>query len=181
MSGIGVGDEGWKVLYTFLMNILQDASGCVWSDEWTAGYYAEEKKAGEYTAKNFSVNGSETVITPAGTFENCRHISFDFAAWGYFSSRSDYWFAPGVGIVKFEHPFGDGKCAVWQLTDYRGTGEGYFPTDDGLFRRYEPDSLSDGWHGSVEFTFDEDEDGIVMFKNALGTQDRVNYEESMKK
>ena len=78
--------------------------------------------------------------------------------------------------MRFEHPFGDGKCAVWELTEYRGKGNGYFPTDDGLFRRYEPASLGDGWHGSVEYTFDTDESGTVMLKDALGNRDRIDYE-----
>lgn len=171
------GTEGYKVLYTFFLTLLQDAVGCVWSEEWTDGYTVEEKIIGKYVTRNFRVNSGETVITPAGCFANCRHIGFEYAAWGYFSGKSDYWFAPGVGIVKFEHPFGEGHTALWQLVDYRGVGEGYFPTDDGLFRRYEPESLGDGWHGSVEYTCDEDESGTVLFKNALGTQDRANYEE----
>ena len=78
--------------------------------------------------------------------------------------------------MRFEHPYGDGKCAVWQLAAYKGTGTGYFPTDDGLFRRYQAEALSDGWHGAVEYTFDVDETGTVLFKDALGTQDRADYE-----
>ena len=66
---------------------------------------------------------------------------------------------------------------MWHLTSYKGTGKGYFPIDDGLFRRYEPESIWDGWHGSLEYTFDTDESGTVMFKNALGNQDRANFEE----
>ena len=65
------------------------------------------------------------------------------------------------------------------MTDYTGSGCGWFPTDDGLFRRYEPDTLGDGWEASVEFTFDEDENGTVMFKNALGTQAMENYKKSV--
>lgn len=106
MSKCGRKNEGYKVLYTFFLDILQDAVGCVWSDEWIDGYTVDEKKAGKYVTKNFSVNGGETVAVPAGSFADCRHISFDFDAWGYFSGRSDYWFAPGVGIVKFAHRSG---------------------------------------------------------------------------
>lgn len=36
------------------------------------------------------------------------------------------------------------------------------------------------WRGSVEYTFDEDEDGLVVFRNALGNQARENYEADMK-
>ena len=70
---------------------------------------------------------------------------------------------------------------MWELTGYSGKGKGFFPTDDGLFRRYEPGSLGDGWRASVEFTFDEDETGTVMFKNALGNQNREDYERSANK
>ena len=181
MSDCGRKCVGYKVLYSFFFSILQDAAGCLWSDKWQDGYHFDERKSGKYVTKNFNVKGGETVITPAGTFENCLRVSFDFQAWGYFSGRSEYLFADGVGIVRFEHPYGEGKCAVWQLTEYKGTGEGFFPTDDGLFRRYEADALSDGWHGSVEYTFDEDETGTVMFKDALGNQDRADYEKMRKK
>ena len=176
MSAYGTDSEGYKLLYSFFLCILQDATGCLWSDEWKDGYHFDEKKAAEYVTRNFNVNGGETVQTPAGTFENCLCVSFDYDAWGYFSGKSEYRFADGIGVVRFEHPFGDGKCAVWELTEYRGKGSGYFPTDDGLFRRYEPASLGDGWHGSVEYTFDADESGTVMFKDALGNRDRIDYE-----
>ena len=172
---------GYKVLYSFFFEILRDAAGCMWSDEWQDGYHYDERKSGRYVTKNFNVKGGETLVTPAGTFENCLQVSFDYVAWGYFSGRSEYLFADGVGIVRFEHPYGDGKSAVWQLTEYKGTGEGFFPTNDGLFRRYEAEALSDGWHGSVEYTFDEDESGGVMLKDALGTQDRSCYEKAKKK
>lgn len=181
MSDCGRKCVGYKVLYSFFFTILQDAAGCLWSDKWQDGYHFDERKSGKYVTKNFNVKGGETVITPAGTFENCLRVSFDFQAWGYFSGRSEYLFADGVGIVRFEHLYGEDKCAVWQLTEYKGTGKGFFPTDDGLFRRYEADALSDGWHGSVEYTFDEDETGTVMFKNALGNQDRADYEKMKKK
>ncbi len=181
MSDCGRKCVGYKVLYSFFFTILQDAAGCLWSDKWQDGYHFDERKSGEDVTKNFNVKGGETVVTPAGTFENCLRVSFDFQAWGYFSGRSEYLFADGVGIVRFEHPYIEDKCAVWQLTEYKGTGKGFFPTDDGLFRRYEADALSDGWHGSVEYTFDEDETGTVMFKNALGNQDRADYEKMKKK
>ena len=181
MAGCGTDCVGYKVLYSFFFEILRDAAGCMWSDEWQDGYHYDERKTGRYVTKNFNVKGGETVVTPAGTFENCLQVSFDYEAWGYFSGRSEYLFADGVGIVRFEHPYGDGKSAVWQLTEYKGTGEGFFPTNDGLFRRYEAEALSDGWHGSVEYTFDEDESGGVMLKDALGTQDRSCYEKAKKK
>lgn len=170
------GSEGRKILYSFFLAILNDAAGCVWSDEWCDGYHFDEKKADNYTTKDFTVTSVENVRTSAGTFKNCRRVSFDYGAEGYFSGRSEYLFAEGVGIVKFKHPFGKDKCAVWELVGFKGTGEGFFPTDDGLFRRYEAVGIGDGWHGSVEYTFDVDEAGTVMLKNARGDQDREAYE-----
>ncbi len=179
------GDEGYKVLYSFLYDILYDAAGTIWSDEWIPGYH-DERNVPTWKGKSnhlvFDVLDEETVITKAGTFENCRHIKFDLTGpeggYGYRGGKMEYWFAPEIGIVKFSRPYGkDGKLdCIWELTDYRGKGEGYFPVADSLFRRYEPTELGNGWHGSVEYTFDEDESGIVLFRNALGTQDRANYE-----
>jgi len=180
------GDEGYKVLYSFLYDILYDAAGTIWSDEWVPGYHDERNvpRWGKSNHLVFDVLDDETVKTKAGTFENCRHIAFDLTGpdggYGYRGGRMEYWFAPEIGIVKFFHPYGDDnklEC-IWELTDYRGKGEGYFPTDDGIFRRYEPTEIGDGWHGSVEYTFDEDENGTVLFRNALGTQDRANYEKN---
>ena len=100
----------------------------------------------------------------------------------YRGGKFDYWYANRIGIVKMLHYLSESDTdCIWQLTDYKGTGAGFFPTDDGLFRRYEPQKLGNGWHGSVEYTFDTDETGTVIFKNALGTQDRTNYEADMAK
>ena len=65
---------------------------------------------------------------------------------------------------------------VWQLTEYRGTGDGYFPFGDGFFRRYEPETLGEGLHASVEYEFVADDDTMYIFKDALVNQDRDVYE-----
>lgn len=178
------GNEGWKVLYSFLYDILCDAAGCVWDEAWVPGYHIEKDIQGWNATEHliFDVLENERVTTGAGEFADCRHITFTLSGksggHGYRGGKMDYWFAPGIGTVKFSRPYGkDGELdCIWTLTEYRGTGEGYFPTDDGLFRRYEPTQLGDGWHASVEYTFDVDETGTVLFHNALGTQDRANYE-----
>ena len=58
------------------------------------------------------------------------------------------------------------------MTDYAGEGEGYFPIADGLYRKYEVLDISDGWHGGVEYTYDTDESGTVIFQNSWGVRDR---------
>lgn len=181
------GNEGWKVLYTFLYDILADAAGCVWSDKWVVGYHEERKTSIWRTECQlvFDVLENESIVTKAGKFENCRHISFTIAGrdggYNYRMGKMDYWFAPEVGIVKFSRPYGKDNTldCIWELTDYRGKADGYFPVADGLFRRYEPTELGNGWHGSVEYTFDSDENGTLIFRNSYGTQDRENYEADM--
>ena len=89
-----------------------------------------------------------------------------------------------MGIVKAAFPLGFKDVDItshWELTDYRGVGEGFFPLDDGLFRRYEPMGLVRGCHGSVEYTYDSDETGTVIFKNATGVQDRDEYEAAIER
>lgn len=178
------GNEAWKILYNFLYDILCDAAGCVWDDAWVPGYHIDKKidQWGDSLHLIFDVLEDECVSTSAGEFTDCRHISFTLTGkgrgLGYRGGKMDYWFAPSVGIVKFSRPYGKDNAldCIWELTRYEGTGEGYFPISDGLFRRYEPTVLGDGYHAWVEYTFDEDESGTVLFRNALGTQDRANYE-----
>ena len=123
-----------------------------------------------------------TVTVEAGTFEGCRHIAIDLrgleaTGWGYRGGKKEYWFAPGVGIVKMTALYkGDTLQDVWELTEYRGTGEGFFPAEDGMFRRYESKFSGNGVHASVEYTFDEENGEMVIFRNALGNQDRACWE-----
>ncbi len=175
------GKEGQKVLYSFFDSILSDAMGCMWSEEWTDGYRRNKRVDGKNSTDNISVD-IQDVTVPAGTFTNCRHLSFDFKYRysNYFNGHSEYWFAPGVGIVKFVHPIEAGFDAVWQLTEYRGVGEGYFPIGDGFFRRYEPQALGDGWCASVEYLFDEEDGNLILLRDAVGVQAREAYEKAMK-
>lgn len=171
--------DSFRVFYSFLYDLLQDAIGCVWSDAWVPGYtYCtdEDSAAGKKSGVFLEVLEDETVETPAGCFENCRHIRLEWRMdeqdYNYRSGVLEYWFAPQVGIVRFSRPCPDGSSNIWQLTDYRGTGEGYFPMADGFFRRYEPKELGKDWTASLELTFDEDESGMVLFHNAEGCQRR---------
>lgn len=183
------GIEGYPVLYNFVYDILMEAMGCIFSEAWVPGYQC--KNTFDYYGKHpveldFRVLEDETVTTPAGRFENCRHVSYHLkglnGGLGYRGFPMEYWFAPQIGIVAFRAFYKTDRIeCVWELTAFRGTGEGYFPAEDGLFRRYEPRCLVNGWHGSVEYTYDGDENGVVIFRNALGTQDRANYEADLKK
>jgi hypothetical protein len=120
-----------------------------------------------------------------GEFKNCRHIAYErkglTGGIAYRGGKMEYWFAEGVGIVKFlvYFYFDASKTATWELTKYKGTGEGFFPVCDGLFRRYEPIDVYNGWNASVEYTFDAEGDDIMLIRNAVCNQDRENFEADM--
>lgn len=182
------GAEGWKALYNQIYSMLNDLAGAIWSDNWVSGYHTKQTLPVYWNESEAElvVLDDENVTIKAGDFKNCRHIRITTHGFsggmGYWNGIKEWWFAPEVGIVKFTSAYEDGKInAVWELTEYKGTGCGYFPVEDGLFRKYEPTDIGNGWHASVEYTFDSDENGTVIFRNALGTQDRNNYEADMAK
>ena len=166
--------ESIKVLYGFFSSIVDSCGFEVWSDEWVPGFTAKTQKP----LKEFVVLEDDTVITPAGTFKNCRHICFDLDLTAYFGGKSDCWYAEGIGFVKFTHRIDDHTMAVWQLTEYTGVGEGYFPVADGLYRKYEPDYIGDGYRAALEYTFDSDEQDTCVFCNITGVQRRSDYEKT---
>ena len=168
----------------FLYDIVNFALGALWSDKWIPGY-SEDRKFKQYGDMDVSgrikVCEDEAVETPVGSFLACRHLVADMqGGFGYWSGHTEFWYAEGVGLVKFLRTVTEcgepWKNAVWLLTEYRGTGEGFFPAADGFFRRYEAQGLENGYHGSVEYTYLEDEQGLTIFKAAFGTQERAGYE-----
>ena len=183
---IDCGVDGYPVLHNFLYDMLSDATGgFLWKDGFTPGAHFDLKDLhydDEWTSKIDVAPETERVETPAGVFENCLKLTYDLkgavGGYGYRGGVKHYWFAPGVGIVQMKAPYGsEGQyTSHWALTEYRGRGEGYFPCGDGFFRRYEAQNLKNGWHGAVEYTFLEDEEGLTLFRDALGTQERANYE-----
>lgn len=176
------GTEGKKVLYSRPYSILCDAVGAVWDDKFAVGYRHEDETDGIKTEIEVT---EEKVEIGLGVFDGCRHIKVSEDGYrrglSYLNGVADYWFAPNVGMVRFSFSDKDGKSVtVWELTESRGSGSGFFPVEDGMFRKYEPTVLGDGWHASVEYVFDRDEYGTVIFRNALGTQERKNYEAGLK-
>ena len=178
------GKEACKVLNNFVLDILQDAAGCVWSEKWVSGYHTVHKFKRWQTDMEtvIDVTDGETVETPAGTFENCLCLSMEIKGMPkyvvYRGGKKQYWFAPGVGIVKYTFVYDYKKTDVegtYLLTEMRGTGEGYFPCEDGMFRRYDVLEIENGWHGAVEYTWDISDGETVIFRNGIGTQDIENY------
>ncbi len=175
--------DGWKVLYNFLYDMLSDYAEYIWSDKWVPGYHSDKTQYRTAWRKNYrvvlDVLPDETVTTKAGAFENCRRVVINVTPdETYRTGKKEYWFAPNIGIVKMfaYNPDGETEHCTWELTEYSGTGNGYFPVADGLFRRYEPVVLGDGYHAWVEYTFDVEGDSVILFRNACGTRDREAHE-----
>ena len=170
------GDAETPVLYNDIYGILQDATNCIWSDEWKVG----ATPVIEYTRWSFDVTtrisceDGGTVKTKAGVFENCLKLCLDINGmedgWDYRGGKKVYYFAEGVGIVRVETEMcGGARTVVYELTRYKGIGNGFMPMADGLVRKYEAQELTDGFVGEAEYTYVADEDGdIVIFADRTG-------------
>lgn len=179
-----IGTEGYKVLYGNFLLEIQQALGYIWSDEWTPGYKKEAVSRAQKGAKYIlEVLEDETVVTPCGTFENCRHVTYELKGMDkhgaqFQGGKKDIWYAQGIGIVKFQTDYWYDRTlsCFWELKEYKESGEGYFPVIDGACRKYAPDTIGDGWNASVEHTYDTDESGTIILHNVLGTRNRAEYE-----
>ncbi|MBO4327191.1 MAG: hypothetical protein J5950_07955, partial [Clostridia bacterium] len=178
--------EVFRLLYNFLYEIIQDNTGFIWNDKWKPGYKGKisAESCGDPINTDISVAENERVITPAGTFDDCRHVILDVSGYqgglGYFGGYMECWYAEGVGLVKYKRPVNDTVENVWELTEYKGKGDGFFPINDGLVRRYEPKDIGEGCRGFVEYTYVTDESGTTIFRNACGVQSREEYEKAKK-
>lgn len=167
------------VLYNDILGILQDATNCIWSDEWRIGAspVVEYTKWSRNVKTYITCEDGGTVTTKAGTFENCFKLCLDIggmeAGWSYRGGKKTYYFADGIGIIRTENEYcGGAMTAVYELTSYEGTGEGFMPLADGLVRRYDALELTDGFVGSVEYVYVDDEDGdIVVFADRTGIRE----------
>ena len=179
--------EVFRLLYNILYEIIQDNTGFMWNDKWKPGYKGKisAESCGDPINTDISVAENERVITPAGTFDDCRHVILDVSGYqgglGYFGGYMECWYAEGVGLVKYKRPVNDTVENVWELTVYEGKGDGFFPINDGLMRRYEPKDIGSGCRGFVEYTYAADETGTTIFRNACGVQSREEYEKAKNK
>ena len=167
------------ILYNDILGILQDATNCVWSDEWYIGVspIVEYTKWDRTVKTQITCEDGGTITTKAGTFENCFKLCLDIGGMEdgclYRGGKKVYYFAKGIGIVRTENKFcGGARTAVYELTSYEGVGEGFMPLADGLVRRYDALDLTDGFVGAVEYTYVADEDGdIIVFADRTGIRE----------
>lgn len=171
------GKAGNALLYNFIYDIFQTiAGGTLWNNAWKAGF--EEKIKYKYADKKceseISVSDAGSITTEAGTFENCLCVSIKASGFeggfAYRGGHKEYYFAPGVGMVKAViHRYNYTIKNVFNLTEYRGSGEGYMPLEAGMFRRYEAEEIGEGYVASAEYTFEKDENGeLIMLANQEG-------------
>ncbi len=183
MAGVNRAHSAYPLFYNDPYDILHDAVGCIWSDEWVDGYSAETEKK-YYNHGNLKValsaNTCGCITTASGSFDDCLKLSLQVdgypGGWNYRGGRMDYYFAPAIGIVKVDHFYMNGdeeRCAVYELTSYSGTGEGYMPLEDDFHRRYDCIGLKDGFIANAAYSCAKREDGtliLIASKKALGTR-----------
>lgn len=171
------GNAGEPLLYNDIYGILQDAANCIWSDEWRIGATptVEYTLWGSYNIKTKIVcEKSDPITTKAGTFDDCIKLSLDIEGLNdglaYRAGNKVYYFAKGIGIVRCEHDFAGGsRTAVYELTSYKGQGDGYMPICDGMERHYDALDLTDGYVGAADYIYVQDEDGnMVIFTDRTG-------------
>lgn len=172
------------LLYNDVYGILNDAANCLWNEKWEAGTeYTEEfihyGVEVEVKTKILCENAG-TITTAAGTFDNCLKLSLDINGyengWSYRAGQKEYYFAPNIGIIRFVSGYcQDSMHAVYELSSYVGTGEGYMPFQDGMVRRYDALDLTDGYVGSAEYTYVADNDGrIIIFEDRCGIKKKMD-------
>jgi RNA polymerase sigma-70 factor (ECF subfamily) len=134
---------------------LQQLLGKTWDDAWTPGFTSETQYQNDGVLR-FAVDDADTVTVAAGTFENCVHLRLtlerDTDDGRYYLDKykymhcgtKDWWFAPGVGIVKFDCKWGDCLSSSTELTEYElpAMASGYLPAAIGNKWTYEETNLA---------------------------------------
>jgi len=168
-DGKGTGDMGYHLAVNYFMTIINDGTGCIWSDEWQDGASLTMNGQEWYEmVTDVKVERLDSVKVAAGKFEDCLKITFDIkspkeAGWhNFLKGRKEFYYARGIGLIKGVHYFKDDTVVPnYELTAYEGTGDTneYMPVKDGLYRCYEAMGLTDGYVGKAEYTFCEDDNG----------------------
>ena len=183
-DGSSTGDMSYHLAVNYFMSIISDATDCIWNDEWKPGVKMTMKGKGWFKPiTDVTVEHIDSVEVAAGRFEDCLKVSLDIkgndgAGWNNFlKGKKEYYYAKGIGLIKGVHHFKDDTVVPnYELTYYEGTGDGYIPVKDGLFRRYEAMGLTDGYVAGAEYTFCEDDNGeLKVLENNIGYGKRKVY------
>ncbi|MBQ7910080.1 MAG: RNA polymerase sigma factor [Clostridia bacterium] len=176
------------LLHNFVYEILQNNLGAIWDDAWLT--YADKEEEFQHHRSATGNDGEEfigyakvrrgvTVETTLGTFENCLHLRVrtsqnDGPGWAYMSSDKDYYFAPGIGLVRivtYITSYEDYR--IYDLTAYKGEGEGYMPIREGMERHYTYVNGTPDVHGGVSYYYIRNNDGeLVLLADQVGMVER---------
>jgi hypothetical protein len=181
--------ESWSMLHNFIYDILQENLGGIWDDKWLAFVDRDEEYEFHRPAKfndgqefvgYAKIKSGVTVETAAGRFENClnfrtRTSQNDAPGFAYQLSDKDYYFAPGIGLVRIiTYVTSYEDIRIYDLVSYKGTGDGYMPIREGLERHYK--FLNDNEpriHAGASYYYVKDNNGnLVILGDQTGMMDR---------
>lgn len=113
---------------------LQILTGCIWNDKWIPGYQDCKKTAPfpeeDPIAVNISVEEAGALSVKSGVFLNCIKLTLSaekpelgenyyFRDFDYiWCGTKEFWFAPGVGLVKFDFTWGTDLKSSCELAAY---------------------------------------------------------------
>ncbi len=137
---------------------LQQLCGTLWNEKWVDGY--TEKKAHPWKDAEIEIKVSDggRVETPCGVFENTVHLTVnaetkegnvnDYSHYFYKNTDcgvKEFWFAEGVGVVRFKCTWGKHLESDCYLTSYRTVANEneMMPIHIGNTWRYEEKYLTD--------------------------------------
>lgn len=158
-------DANYALLYNDIYTMLIDTmDGRIWNDSWGIGTTEtiEWVKWNSSYCTHLTCTEGGTVTTAAGEFKDCLKLSLDIEGMegglSYRGGHREYYIAPGVGIVRVVSPYPHKRelSAVYELTSYTGTGEGYMPLTNGMFRRFDGIGIADNNVGWAEYTICDD-------------------------
>lgn len=109
---------------------LQSLTDTLWNDRWVAGYTEEHPHSWKNATIKLSVTDGGRVETPAGVFESTVCLTVEAGDTDaprdtdYFFRNTEmgtkrFWFAPGVGVVRFTCDWGRHISSDCVLTAYR--------------------------------------------------------------
>ncbi len=180
---------------------LQLLAGTLWDERWVPGYAAEYSvpELPDIRIK-LTVDAGGRIETPAGAFDETVHVTFDVDGekehyTNFFYDHvecgiKEYWFAKGVGVVRFKCTWGNALDSDALLTEYRTVacdGE-YYPIHIGNHWRYEEQKLTgEGYIARSDYRILSGRDGrFLMATHQMftfrGDIDAYNaFKESLKK
>ena len=137
---------------------LEQVCGADWDERWVPGF-SEDRVLWDDAKAHIEVTGDVTVETPAGKFTGCRKLtavaeSKAMTPDGYFydfsfvhCGKKEWYFAPGVGLVRFDCTWGGNLSSVCALTSYETVAaedeEEYFPLHIGMSWVYDEQTIEE--------------------------------------